>query len=328
MIRIVFHFSIRVYWKDAPKDSKNRHLPKQDNRRFGDEAEAEINAMTCRRGKSTVDNYHTALRSFLCYAGEDILVTDIRKETAEGWQQWLKGRGITLNTISCYMRSLRVIVSKVCGEAVSRQVFNTVFTGNTRTDKRSVPPKDISRLRNLTLAAGSQLAFVRDLFLFCLYALGMPLVDVAFLRKKQMNNGYIEYQRHKTSQRIRIKVERPMQQIINRYTVADSPFVFPILNQGTIEEYEKFRNHYNRLLHRLSEMAGISRTLTSYVARHSWASMAYSANVDLPVISKALGHTSSKTTQVYIREIDDSRIDQANRKLLNSITSAQEVRRI
>ena len=85
MIRIVFHFSIRVYWKDAPKDSKNRHLPKQDNRRFGDEAEAEINAMTCRRGKSTVDNYHTALRSFLCYAGEDILVTDIRKETAEGW---------------------------------------------------------------------------------------------------------------------------------------------------------------------------------------------------------------------------------------------------
>ena len=156
----------------------------------------------------------------------------------------------------------------------------------------------------------------------------MPLVDVAFLRKKQVSNGYIEYQRHKTSQRIRIKVERPLQQIINRYTVADSPFVFPILNQGTIEEYEKFRNHYNRLLHRLSEMAGISRTLTSYVARHSWASMAYSANVDLPVISKALGHTSSKTTQVYIREIDDSRIDQANRKLLNSITSAQEVSRI
>jgi integrase len=67
-------------------------------------------------------------------------------------------------------------------------------------------------------------------------------------------------------------------------------------------------------------MAGLAHRLTSYVARHSWASMAYHANIDLSVISKALGHTSPNTTLTYIREIDDQRIDQANHLLLNQIT--------
>ena len=89
-------------------------------------------------------------------------------------------------------------------------------------------------------------------------------------------------------------------------------------------EYEAVRDIYNRQLRRLSKMAGLSRKLTSYVARHSWASMAYSQNVDLSVISKALGHTNSKTTMVYIREIDDNRIDKANHQLLGSIMKVAE----
>ena len=67
----------------------------------------------------------------------------------------------------------------------------------------------------------------------------------------------------------------------------------------------------------------MSRHLTSYVARHSWASLAYQHNVDLPVISKAMGHTSTKTTLVYIREIDDTRIDSANHKMLEEMIKGQ-----
>ena len=148
----------------------------------------------------------------------------------------------------------------------------------------------------------------------------MPFVDVAFLRKKQIVNGYIEYQRHKTRQPIRVKIEPQMQRIIKRYSPPDSAYVFPILTRGSMKEYETARNRYNRHLRQISKIAGLHRSLTSYVARHSWASMAYSNNVDLAVISKALGHSNTETTMVYIREIDDNRIDMANRKLLGTIT--------
>ena len=87
-----------------------------------------------------------------------------------------------------------------------------------------------------------------------------------------------------------------------------------------MKEYETARSLYNRHLKKIGTMAGIQRTLTSYVARHSWASLAYHSNVDLSVISKALGHTSPNTTLTYIREIDDERIDQANHRLLEEIT--------
>ena len=72
-------------------------------------------------------------------------------------------------------------------------------------------------------------------------------------------------------------------------------------------------------VHRLSFKAGLRHSLTSYVARHSWASMAYTSNVDLSVISKALGHTSPKTTLTYIREIDDCRIDEANVAIISQL---------
>ena len=152
----------------------------------------------------------------------------------------------------------------------------------------------------------------------------MPFVDIAFLLKSQIHNDHIIYYRHKTGQRICIKLETPIEQIIHRYIRKDSPYVFPILSAGThadvFRDYENARSRYNRHLRKIGEMAGLAHRLTSYVARHSWASMAYHANIDLSVISKALGHTSPNTTLTYIREIDDERIDQANHLLLNQIT--------
>jgi len=178
-------------------------------------------------------------------------------------------------------------------------------------------------LRHILLPPSSPLAFSRDIFLFSFYALGMPFVDVAFLQKQQCKDGYIVYDRHKTGQRVRVRIEPLMQQIIDRYSREDSIYVFPILSASDRDarekEYESVRSRYNRHLRKLGEMMGLGRRLTSYVARHSWASIAYHANVDLSVISKALGHSSPNTTLTYIREIDDNRIDMANKELLDRL---------
>ena len=317
MIRVVFNFSIRIYHEGQKKEKvRERREPK-----FLDIVDNTINKLLASRGKSTIDNYRTAIASFVRYAGS-ISIGDVSKQMVEGWQLWLKEQGVKLNTISCYMRSLRSVISHSDIPSVVSTAFNSVFTGNLKTDKRSMSSIDLQKLRTMQLPQGSSLCFARDLFLFCVYALGMPFVDVAFLRKKQIVNGYIEYERHKTRQPIRVKIEPQMQRIIKRYSIPDSAYVFPILPTGSMKEYETARNRYNRHLRQISKIAGLRRSLTSYVARHSWASMAYSNNVDLAVTSKALGHSNTKTTMVYIREIDDNRIDMANHKLLGTITKA------
>lgn len=119
-----------------------------------------------------------------------------------------------------------------------------------------------------------------------------------------------------------------MAAILRRHSRPGSPFLFPILDAGmdagdaaASRRFASFLRTHNRRLKRLGRMAGIDVPLTSYTPRHTWASLAYARNVALPVISKALGHTHTQTTLVYIREIDDRRVEQANRKLLESIGS-------
>ena len=320
MIKLSLQFSISLFGKNWPLHRKT------DNSDFFAAARQTIDTLTATRAKSTVDNYRTALRSLTLFVGTSLPVGRLDCNLIEGYQHWLTDKGITQNTVSCYMRSLRSIIQKTWPETDIHQLFKGVFTGKEHTEKRAVPVDDINRLRLLKLPRRSPLAFARDLFQFSVYAQGMPFVDIAHLRKSQISDGYIVYHRHKTGQRICVKLESQMQQIINRYQVADSPYVFPILtsddSRQTAQAYETARARYNRHLNVLSRLAHTQRKLTSYVARHSWASMAYHANVSLPVISKALGHTSPSTTQTYLQSIDDDSIASANNFLIRHLFSS------
>jgi len=320
MFKISIQFSCDWLKSFQPKTHKNT----MTKLTFNDVATQLISQLETGKSKSTVDNYRTALRSFCHFAGTGVLMEQIDVPLMEHYQQWLHEQHVTPNTVSCYMRSLRSLLYRLKPSLKQQSLFDTVYTGKAHTDKRSIPFADIVRIRGLSLSPASPLAFSRDLFLFSFYALGMPFVDIAFLLKSQIHNDHIIYYRHKTGQRICIKLESPIEQIIHRYIRKDSPYVFPILSTGThadvFRDYENARSRYNRHLRKIGEMAGLAHRLTSYVARHSWASMAYHANIDLSVISKALGHTSPNTTLTYIREIDDQRIDQANHLLLNQIT--------
>lgn len=275
------------------------------------------------RSKSTIDNYRTALRSFIKYAGCNVRLRDVNAHLMEGYQRWLHGHGVCMNTSSCYMRSLR----KLFNEAKipnSESLFKNVFTGNAKTEKRAVSQEDISALAGMTLPGRNYLRQVRDMFLFSFFAMGMPFVDLAFLRKNQVKDGYITYDRHKTGQTIRIKIEKPMQDIINMYTREGSLYLFPILtkkeSRAALREYEVQRHRYNRALKTLTVKAGLPK-LTSYVVRHSWASIVRDLGANVSVISKALGHNDIKTTQIYLNEVNDQRVYDANATVISKIIS-------
>ena len=167
---------------------------------------------------------------------------------------------------------------------------------------------------------------VRDLFLFCIYAQGMGFSDLANLTKKNIKDGFIRYHRQKTGQLIVVAIENCMMNIINKYADKDSEFVFPILRKyGHCDEsirWEKTKSAlavFNRNLDRLGRLAGIEQHLTSYVARHTWASLASHSGIPIAIISRGMGHESEKTTRIYISSLDSSDVAKANKQILSDL---------
>lgn len=323
MFHFSFHISLSLRRLHFSLSGGSRH-----NSKVSFLLSAEQQAKHCEEAKrfSTAKNYRTAIRSLSRFLqGQQLTVKDISPELMADYAQWLRQQGISMNTVSCYLRSLRAIYNKVVKQydLEDRKPFKDLFTGHAKTVKRSATGDDIKRLQAMILPKHSALQLSRDIFLFSLYAQGMPFVDVAFLRKEQIRDGLIVYERHKTGQQIVVKIEGCIQEIINRYSSADSDFVFPIITAHrpaqAYKQYQSSLRNYNRNLHKLEKLAGLKRSLTSYVVRHTWASIAYDTNVDLAVIASALGHTNTNTTRIYIRGINNRRLAEANHKVLGRI---------
>ena len=282
-------------------------------------------------------NYLTAARSFTKFMGRsDWLFSDMTGEKLESYQRWLQGRNICLNTCSAYMRALRAMHHRAL-PVLNAAPFSKVFTGRTKTEKRCISQTEILQLKALPLQPGGSLSFARDIFLFSFYAMGMPFVDIAYLKKSQLRNGCIYYARHKTGQQIQVALLPAMLEIIMRYEQGDSEFVFPILSDKVEDsvssssvssssvsaqlhrQYTARLRQYNYNLHQLSKMLGLAQPLSSYVVRHSWASIAYLHHLDISLISKALGHTKSSTTFIYIKSLFDSDLFEANQTLMENL---------
>lgn len=274
----------------------------------------------------TAENYQTALSSFLRFRkGKDLPLDALNSDMLERYQSYLLANGKVKNTSSFYMRILRAIWNRANEMELiwQKNPFQRVYTGVDKTVKRAVPLEVFRALRQLNLKHRPSLAFARDLFLFSFYTRGMSFVDICFLRKTDLCLDTLTYRRRKTGQLLSIRWERCMQEIVNRYKYKDhdSPYLLPII-QGTSDEWRLYRNAQhliNTQLKAVSEMLGLTQPLTMYVARHSWATIAYSSQVPLSVISEAMGHGSENTTRIYLASLNSSVIDNANHMILEQI---------
>lgn len=276
-----------------------------------------MNEIEKRRGQtctSTVENELTAVRSFAKYVDRNLTMADITPQLIHGYERWLLDRGIKPNTSACYLRSLRAVLNR-CGMD-GNSLFAEVHTGREVTEKRAADIKTIQKIKEVTLNPDSFLSLARELFIFSIMAMGIPFVDLAHLRKSDIRDGYLIYHRRKTRKKVKVKIEPCMQEIISRRCNHNSPYLFPLLRGNTEKEYHSLLCRYNRALAQISINSGLKRKVTSYTPRHTWASMAYKKGEKLAVISKALGHSSPMTTLAYLKEIDDTALEQANRCLL------------
>ena len=243
------------------------------------------------------------------------------------YESYLKARNVTMNTVSFYNRILRAVYNRAADKELTpqRNPFRHVYTGVGKTVKRAIPLGYIRKIKNEDLALKPSMDFARDMFMFSFYTRGMAFVDMAFLRKKDMRDGAIHYVRRKTGLRMTVHLEACMREIIGRYAsrTRDTPYLFPVLTAEdparAYAQYQGALNYYNRLLKKLASLLGLDSGLSSYTSRHSWATAARNHNVPLPVISAGMGHTSERTTQIYLSALETSVVDSANRKILASL---------
>ena len=253
-------------------------------------------------------------------SADDILMYEIDQNMIEDYELWLQKDGLAPNSTSFYMRILHTILNKAVRQSLipSCDFFQNVYTGIATTTKRAIGIDSLKRIKTLDLRLFPQLDFARDMFFLSLYFRGMSFIDMANLQHKNLQNGHLVYCRQKTGQRLDIKWERQMTDILDKYST-DAKYLLPILKTPDGESRKYYKNmskQVNRWLKKIGTMADIQIPLTMYVARHTWASLAKQKNIPLNVISDGLGHDSEKTTLIYLSTLDTSAVDDANSKIL------------
>ena len=166
------------------------------------------------------------------------------------------------------------------------------------------------------------LVFARDMFLFSFYTRGMSFVDMSYLKKSDITNGKLQYARKKTGQVITIEWTDELQNLVERNPSENSIYLLPIITKinGKERNQKRYKQYVvNDNLKRISEMLNLKNPLTMYVARHTWASLARDTGIPLKTISNAMGHESERTTQIYLKNLDTSAVDRANRTIINLI---------
>ena len=306
--------------------SKRKDSHKTERLAVLDYMERQINAMKTMNRLGTARNYSRArnsLRTFL--DGHDVSFKRMDESLIMSYNNWLECRGVVKNTISFYMRILRAIYNKAVKDCIAKQnsPFKNVYTGIDNTRKRALDENVIKKIMMLDLKDSPTLTLSRDIFSYCMR--GMSFVDIAFLRRQNFDGNYITYRRKKTGQRLTVLVEPCIARIIRRYAESSegSPYIFPIISSDNPEDayrqYQTALGYHNRKLKELAKRANVNLPLSSYWARHTWATVARNHNIPVSVIGAAMGHSSEKTTLIYLASLENSVIDKANRLVIGSI---------
>ena len=271
------------------------------------------------------ETYQATLNSFMRFRkGIDLTFDMIDAELLELYEAEMLGQGLSRNSTSFYMRILRANYNLAVEKGLTpdQKPFKHVYCGKDKTIKRSISLTEIKRIKELSLSQQSALDFARDMFLFSFYTRGMSFVDMAYLKKKDLKNGYLSYRRKKTGQLLTIEWTEQMQAILDKYKANETQYLLPIITQEDGTERNQYQNQMRKINRRLKDIsvaAKLAIPLSLYYSRHSWATIARGKDIPLAVISEGLGHNSETTTQIYLDSIKSYEVDKANRKIMKDL---------
>lgn len=331
-------FELKALGKDFTPQSLAEYVERSCNKQnVGDYIQYIIQYMTAEKRLGNAKAYISCYNSVLRFAGNlDISFTDIDVNWLKRYELYLRKRGNSDNTIGIRMRELRAVYNKAIEDNVVNEKYYPfvkfkISHYRKGKCKRAIPKAEIHKIMNVDLMEittyySPLLHLTKDLFSFSYLGCGMNMIDIAYLKYSDIINNRICFVGHKTKQPITFQLLPQAVQIVDKYRKPDSQlndYVFPILDRNfhitEQQQYDRIRKvikGMNKALKKIGAHLDISIPLTTYVARHSFATVLKRSGVNIALISESLGHTSLSTTQYYLDSFENEQIDEAMKNLL------------
>lgn len=287
-----------------------------------------------------VRTYTATLNSFTQFAGGKGVKMPVKKifiyARLKEYQDWLLQKGLSWNSISTYMRTLRAVFNRLFPHNCKQYdptLFKGLHTKISSYTKRSLTKAQMHKLLTtnsdeLPKELQDTLSYLILMFFFR----GMPFIDLIHLRKQDMKGNIIVYCRHKTNKPITVHIPKRVMLLIKKCqsTEPDSLYLFPFLNKKYANRHSLYNNYlnalhtFNKQLKKLTAILLPGIKISSYTIRHTWATLAFHAGASIGIISKALGHSSIRVTETYLKPFENEIIDDMNYKLITSIIKCKK----
>ena len=273
--------------------------------------------------------YKDTLRTLKVFRNQkDLTFNELNHDFLMMFEADYLSRGNSLVGLSVYMRCLRAIYNKAikAGHADEEGYpfrYYKIRTGKTR--KRAISIEAIQKIKKIRFKPNTVLYTDRNIFLMSFYLRGMPYTDLAHLKVSNIIDGRIQYERQKTSQPFDIKIPEQLIPIIKYFTKdkKEDDYILNIIKREApvlkYKDVEWARLRYNKNLKIIAHKAGIEENLTSYVTRHSYATIADDMGIPLTAISQMLGHERISTTQAYLDKLRKSKLDDYQEEIIKGL---------
>lgn len=278
-----------------------------------------------RHGTAHVHRF--ALRRLQAYCGgQPLRFADLTPDWLSRFQGHLLEGGLRWNTVSTYLRALRAVYQRGVDQGLAPcrpRLFRGVYTGSRPGGGRALCEASLRRLGRSPLPE-PRLEEARRLFLLLFALRGIPFVDIAYLRPCDLQGGVLSYRRRKTGTCLRVRLEPWARDLLRRCRSQEpgAPYLLPFVRREGpkgYRDYQRSLRRFNHALRLLAARCGLPEKLSSYSARHSWATLANDKNYQHELIRDAMGHSTVKVTETYFRAHADERIDEMNRHLLETV---------
>lgn len=282
-----------------------------------------------------VNTYTSTLNSFLEFSGGKEASLPMNTVFTPGrlkaYEDWLLLRGLSLNTVSTYTRTLKAVYNRwmpIGSLDHNPKLFDGIYTKVVSQTKRALTDRQMNRLMftdtgTLTGEQRRVLAYFLLMFMFR----GMPFIDLAHLRKRDLQGNRIVYRRHKTGKLMTVHILKEAVPLLKEFRDKnpDSIYLFPILNislRGGWEQYKGYQDalrYFNKSLCKLMRQLLPGIKVSSYTSRHTWATLSFHLGTTPAIISQSLGHSSFHVTETYLKPFENDKVDKANYMLMYSV---------
>ena len=268
--------------------------------------------------------------SLLKFVKKDIPIDSISLKFLKKYESFLRNTGSKNGGVSIRMRTLRALYNKarkrrlIPKEPYPFEDYNISRLKGEST-KIAITFEELQKIKNLDLSMYPELVNAHKYFLFSVFARGMNFYDMLLLRWSNIRNGRLYYVRSKTKGKFNIEIIPPAQEILDYFKAQNRPssYVFPILLKDDLSPQQIFNRRYktsaeyNRKLKAIAKLAGVEANLSSYVSRHSWATILKMKGTPIEKICEMMGHSDPSVTIAYLKEFSNEDLDIENRKFMD-----------